>query len=127
MWGKMWGNSWPEWVLIVYASVTFRHAMTASVSGQNLCLGMPASMAPGYLTVLNGPLIAHDCMHPAGGLAVTPPTARTALLLPMTTIASAIPHNTVILEVTNQTTKYLEYCGRPAQSAGVQTFLPSRQ
>ena len=50
-----------------------------------------------------------------------------ALLLPMTTIASAIPHNTVILEVTNQTTKYLEYCGRPAQSAGVQTFLPSRQ
>ena len=71
VWGKMWGNSWPEWVLIVYASVTFRHAMTASVSGQNLCLGMRANMAPGYLTVLNGPLIAHDCMHRSGGLAVT--------------------------------------------------------
>jgi hypothetical protein len=30
---------------MVYVSVRFMDAMTPSVSGQNLCLGMPANMA----------------------------------------------------------------------------------
>ena len=52
--------------------------------------------------MLNGPLMAHDCVHARVlGCDAASPRVR-ALMLTMTTILRAIPRNTVILEVTNQ-------------------------